>query len=194
MKRIFHFLPVILIIASLVVLDVFLLLKYKSAQEEVSIYKRKLAQVSDLGFSMFRSGVFESLDGKEIILGEGGKKLSILIFFTPNDCPSCIFSLIRWSKVNKIFSGKVKVIGVCSEQNDDYYRGLIARYKFNFPIVRDTQCSGFKYLNPELQTPIIVYLNGNNEVIDYDNTSSLPDDDVGLEHKIRNLLEVVDSK
>lgn len=192
MNKLVRYLPFVLVLVFMIVIDIFLLIRYKVAQEDLLQYKNKYMQASQIGFTRIDRDYYEAWDGSEIRLRGKGEKLAVLVFFTPNDCGSCIFALIRWSKMNKIFSGRVQVVGICSEQNDDYYRELLARYKFNFPIAKDTHCSGFKHLHPQLDTPVMVYLNGKNEVLDYDNTSTLPKDDTGLEQKIRNLLKVVD--
>lgn len=192
MKKYIRYLPVVFIVLFLLLGDFVLLMKYKTAKEESSRYQNMYMQASQIGFTKIERDYYEAWDGSGIRLRGKGEKLAVLVFFTPNDCGSCVFALIRWSKMNKIFSGRVQVVGICSEQNDDYYRELLARYKFNFPIAKDTHCSGFKHLHPQLDTPVMVYLNGKNEVLDYDNTSTLPADDAGLEQKIRNLLKVVD--
>lgn len=64
-------------------------------------------------------------------------KLNILIFFTFQDCPSCLFEAEFWSYTAKMFADDVKFIGIVNEKNDEYISSFIEEYDISFPIIID---------------------------------------------------------
>lgn len=63
--------------------------------------------------------------------------LNILVFFSFDDCASCLFEAEFWSLAAKMYPDEVKIVGIVNERNDEYISAFIDEYDISFPIIVD---------------------------------------------------------
>jgi peroxiredoxin len=93
-------------------------------------------------------------------------KLNILIFFTLDDCPACLFEAEFWSKAYQKFSGKdVRFIGVTPEKDGNKILRFCKEYNISFPILYDENgklmdkvASSLSYLQHKPVTPFKIFV------------------------------------
>ncbi|MDI6730702.1 MAG: redoxin domain-containing protein, partial [Candidatus Altarchaeum sp.] len=111
----------------------------------------------------FEKLISSTIDGKIINSDSLEGNLRVLVFFSPNDCQSCINEILFWNSSYKNFAQKVSVIGVVSHP----HRSIAARYvkmlNIDIPVIFDSS----SYLKRKYginDTPGRIIFNNKNEI------------------------------
>ena len=77
------------------------------------------------------------LEGNGLSADDLNAALNILVFFSFDDCASCLFEAEFWSLAAKMYPDEVKMVGIVNERNDEYISAFIEEYDIAFPIIVD---------------------------------------------------------
>ncbi|MDI6786402.1 MAG: redoxin domain-containing protein, partial [bacterium] len=108
--------------------------------------------------------ISSTIDGKIINSDSLQGSIRVFIFFSPNDCQSCLNEILFWNSNQKIFEQKLSVVGVISHQ----HRAIAARYvkmfNIDIPVLFDSSLNlSVKYgIN---HTPGRIIFNNENEIL-----------------------------
>jgi len=87
---------------------------------------------------IFEKLILSTIDGKIINSDSLEGSLRVLVFFSPNDCQSCLNEILFWNSTNKTFNNGVSIIGIVSHQ----HRAIAARYvkmlNIDIPVIFDS--------------------------------------------------------
>jgi peroxiredoxin len=126
--------------------------------------------------------------------GDLTAKLNILIFFTFEDCASCLFEARFWGKAATMFSEEIKIFGIVNKKNDIYITDFIAEYLIPFPIIVDesdklkSKILALKDLSKlGIITPFKVYIS-DNEIIQIEGPSKTIDRQENFLERVLKLL------
>lgn len=139
-----------------------------------------------------------SKSGKNLLSpGDLTAKLNILIFFTFEDCSSCLFEARFWGIAAKMFPNEVKFFGIVNKKNDGYISAFIAEYLISFPIMVDESDNlknrflDLKNLSKlRIITPFKVYIS-DNEIIHIEGPSKNLDRQENFPERVLRLLEKI---
>lgn len=131
----------------------------------------------------FEKLISSTLDGKIINTDSLQGSLRAIVFFSPNDCQSCLNEILFWKKNHKIFEQKLSVIGVVSHQ----HRAIAARYvkmlNIDIPVVFDSS-SNLRTKYGINNTPGRIIFNNENEIL---HKSDISNKDV----RIENIMDTI---
>jgi peroxiredoxin len=97
-------------------------------------------------------------------------QMTLLIFFSLDDCAICLYEAEYWAEVSKIFStDKINIIGITNTPDKTKLSDFQSEYGITFPVLFD---HNFKYkvtlmnaiyekLNIDIQTPFKLIINSN---------------------------------
>jgi peroxiredoxin len=115
----------------------------------------------------------ETAAGKFITTDKLNAKLNILIFFTFEDCASCLYEAEFWSEASHFFrESDVIILAVTNETKKEIIQEFSNEYRISFPIIIDKDSSLKEKVIPKneisftgITTPFKVFLNRNHEII-----------------------------
>jgi len=126
----------------------------------------------------FEKLILSTIDGKIINSDSLEGSLRVLVFFSPNDCQSCLNEILLWNSNQKIFEQKLSVVGVISHQ----HRAIAARYvkilNIDIPVIFDSS-SSLKMKYGINDTPGRIVFNNKNEIL---HKSDVNNKDIRLEN------------
>jgi peroxiredoxin len=134
-KIIINTLFILMAIISFIILGIILIDKPNSKMKIPNKNPYRSIDLARVLLPSFKiDGVFEN-DG--FSSDDLNAKLNILIFFTFEDCSSCLFEAEFWSLTAKMFADDVKFFGIVNKKNDEYISSFIEEYDISFPIIID---------------------------------------------------------
>lgn len=100
-------------------------------------------------------------------------RLNVLIFFTFEDCPACLYEAEFWGEAAQVFSrSDVGFWGITTEKDRNRIQEFISEYQISFPIFMDKDgklkekiFSTDTALKMAITTPFKVFVNRNREII-----------------------------
>jgi peroxiredoxin len=100
-------------------------------------------------------------------------RLNVLIFFTLEDCPACLYEAEFWGEAAQVFSrSDVGFWGITTEKDRNRIQEFISEYQISFPIFMDKDgklkekiLSTDTALKMAIATPFKVFVNRNREII-----------------------------
>jgi peroxiredoxin len=119
-------------------------------------------------------------------------RLNVLIIFTLEDCPACLYEAEFWGEAAQVFSrADVGFWGITTEKDRNRIKEFISEYQLTFPIFFDADgklkeqlLSIAADLKMRIATPFKVFVNRDREIIRIEG----PEKDV---EKQRLFLEIV---
>ncbi|MDP2209908.1 MAG: redoxin domain-containing protein [Bacteroidota bacterium] len=112
----------------------------------------------------FENIISLTIDGKIINSDSLQGSLRVFVFFSPNDCQSCLNEILFWNSNQKIFEQKLSVVGIVSHR----YREIAARFvkmlNIDIPVIFDGS-SNIKMKYGITHTPGRIIFNNENEII-----------------------------
>lgn len=160
---------ILIVVANLIVWGYVIFIKQKSgnalmidAQHGLITKKIKLPDFK-----------LEDNTGKFITIDHLSARLNILIFFTFDDCATCLFEAEFWGEAAKDFhESDVNFLGVTVENDKDAVQEFNREYGILFPVAIDRDGglkekirSELKSLKMNLTTPFKIFVNSNHEII-----------------------------
>jgi peroxiredoxin len=140
---------------------------------EIAIY-RNLAPKKEAVSSPYRSMAIPRLPLPDFSANplSLGARLNVLIFFTFEDCPTCLFEAEFWGDTSRLFKEEeVRFFGITTEIDDKDIEMFCREYGMAFPIIKDpTGLIKSKILSIKeiaklkLITPFKIFV-GNNEIV-----------------------------
>lgn len=123
-----------------------------------------------IGLPYFRA---EYTDGLPFSSDTLNSRLNVLIFFTFEDCSSCLYEAVYWGEAARLFNFPlVSFFGITSDIDTEKINAFVREYKIPFPIIFDQNgkikekiLSIYEPLRGRLITPFKVFLNKNREII-----------------------------
>ncbi|UCH97347.1 MAG: redoxin domain-containing protein [Candidatus Aminicenantes bacterium] len=76
-------------------------------------------------------------EGEGLSADDLNAALNILVFFSFDDCASCLFEAEFWSLAAKMYPDEIKIVGIVNEKNDEFISAFIDEYDISFPIIVD---------------------------------------------------------
>ncbi len=134
-RRIVYIFLGALVILNLIVWGVVLLKKSNPKKETVRQDPYIDINVDGVTLPSFKIG--NDGKGNGLSSEDLSAKLNILIFFSFEDCATCLFEAEFWGLAAKLYPEDVKVFGIVDEKNDEYISDFIAEYGLTFPIIID---------------------------------------------------------
>jgi peroxiredoxin len=195
-KRLFGVLAVVVVSLNIVAWSI-ILIRSNGNQERKSLYyqsEQSISQISPVTIKLKDDTFFElsSLDAE----------LNVLIFFSFEDCASCLFEADYWGKAARMFeSPEVKFWGIVEEDLPDHIANFRNEYKLSFPIISDyngkirmyfKRTSSFKKLNFHI-TPIKVFIS-NNKIVQVDGPRKKPIDQAMFPEVVSEVLKRIRNK
>ncbi|MEW6456710.1 MAG: TlpA disulfide reductase family protein [Acidobacteriota bacterium] len=127
-----------------------------------SFLKKRTYEINLPQFRLRNSDGKESLSNKDL-----NAKLNILIFFTLEDCPICLYEAEFWGKASQKFTEKeVKLIGITAEKEKEKILRFYKEYGLSFTILydenghlKDRILSIKSMLKIGLYTPFKIFIN-----------------------------------
>ncbi len=131
-------------------------------------------------------------EGKTITTEDLNAKLNILIFFTLEDCPACLFEAEFWGQASQKFENdKVKFIGITSEENGERVSRFCNAYKILFPILydknEDLKNKISSKLNIKVITPFKIFVS-HNKIILYESPTKNAQEQREFINRVDNLV------
>jgi peroxiredoxin len=120
--------------------------------------------------------VLKNDNGVDISSNGLNARLNVLIFFTLEDCPACLYEAEFWGEAAQAFSrADVGFWGITTEKDNSRIQEFISEYHLTFPIYFDTY-GKFKEkifsiaadLKIGLATPLKVFVNHGLDIIQID--------------------------
>ncbi len=112
----------------------------------------------------FEKFISSTIDGKIINTDSLQGSLRVIVFFSPNDCQSCLNEILFWNSNQKIFEQKLSVVGVISHQHRSIATRYVKMLNINIPVVFDSS----SYLSKKYginHTPGRIVFNNKNEIL-----------------------------
>jgi peroxiredoxin len=119
-----------------------------------------------------------TIDGKIINTDSLQGSLRVIVFFSPNDCQSCLNEILFWNSNQKIFEQKLSVVGVVSHRSALIAARYVKMLNIDIPVIFDSS-SNLKIKYGINDTPGRIIFNNKNEIID---KSDVNNKDVRLEN------------
>lgn len=113
-------------------------------------------------------------DNETVINSDGlNARLNVLIFFTLEDCPVCLYEAEFWGEAAQVFRQEdVRFWGITTEKDKNRIQEFTTEYQLTFPIyfdqdgkLKDQILSIADDLKMNITTPFKVFVNRNREVI-----------------------------
>jgi peroxiredoxin len=127
-------------------------------------------------------------------------RLNILIFFTLEDCPACLYEAEVWSEASQVFSkSDVSFWGILPEENKIRIPEFIQEYRISFPIIYDKK-NGLKekirsidrILELAIGTPFKLYINNKQEVICIEGSQKHIEGQRRFPERVQDILRVLE--
>jgi peroxiredoxin len=127
-------------------------------------------------------------------------KLNILIFFTLEDCPACLYEAEVWSEASQVFSkSDISFWGVVPEDSKKSIPEFIKEYKISFPIIYDNK-NGLKktilsidrILELGIGTPFKLYINNKQEIICIEGSQKHIEEQRRFLERVQDILRILE--
>lgn len=105
-----------------------------------------------------------TLDGRLISTDSLKGKIRVIVFFSPNDCASCLNEILFWESSKNFFGDQLSVLGIISHPHKATAARYIKMLNIHIPVIFDSSSNlrikyGINY------TPGRIIFNNENEII-----------------------------
>ena len=132
-----------------------------------------------------------ALNGDVISSDELNAQLTLLVFFSPDDCPACLLEAKLWRAIDQTYlNSEVMVLGITKAPIDTYKMTIFKRGKgIDFPILLDSEG---QYTNRFgiIKTPTKVLINQHGKILDASASGQSLVEHKLFKAKIARLLEI----
>ena len=132
-----------------------------------------------------------TLGGMNFVFDRPQSRLSIIVFFSPNDCPLCLIEALIWRELDELYESKdVSVIGIIDGKIDvRQIRMFLKSRRIEFPVLVDNgalirQAFGVKH------TPIRIIVDSSGRIVDAELSTNSPIKHRNLKEKVARLLMI----
>ena len=132
-----------------------------------------------------------ALNGDAISSDKLSTQLLLLVFFSPDDCPTCLLEAKLWREIDQTYDdSKVMVLGITKAPIDTYKMNIFKRGKhIDFPILLDSEG---QYTNRFgiIKTPTKVLINQHGKILDASASGQSLVEHKLFKKKVARLLEM----
>ncbi len=125
---------------------------------------------------------------------DASNKIRLVILFTLEDCPICLFEARYWAQVAEEFKDKVAVVGITKPDLD--IKNFINEYGIKFKILEDANlfekiCNLLRSQGFKCITPIKMFINSNNKVIAIEGGTKIEAEQRLFKERVNGFLETI---
>jgi peroxiredoxin len=193
-RKVYTFL-ILIAIVNLIIWGFILIIKSDSKKEAINKSPYRSIDLERIILPAFKIGV--GIGDNSLSSEDLNAKLNILIFFTFDDCSSCLFEAEFWSLTAKMFPDDVKIFGILNERKDEYVSAFIEEYGISFPIIvddsnrlKDKVLSLKNVLKTGIVTPFKIFI-GNKYIFHVEGPSKTSERQENFPERVLKLLEKI---